>query len=111
MTIFHFKEHGIASSTLLEGFEKGRRYTYFWSISSLTKEASCGGEILAILEEKAKEGLDVRVMFDGMNEMTTLSYDYILSDYTRWVLKLKPSHQSSPSYQPITITETIGRLL
>ena len=35
------------------------------------------GEILAILEEKAKAGLDVRVMFDGMNEMTTLSYDYI----------------------------------
>lgn len=29
------------------------------------------------VQEKAKAGLDVRVMFDGMNEMTTLSYDYI----------------------------------
>ncbi len=47
-----------------------------WNISSLT-EGIMWGEILAILEEKAKAGLDVRVMFDGMNEMTTLSYDYI----------------------------------
>ena len=67
------------------------------------------GEILAILEEKAKAGLDVRVMFDGMNEMTTLSYDYI-ERLHKLALKLRPSHQSSPFYQPITITETIERL-
>ncbi|MDY5973885.1 cardiolipin synthase [Streptococcus hyovaginalis] len=34
------------------------------------------GEILTILEQKAKEGLDIRVLFDGMIELSTLSYDY-----------------------------------
>lgn len=34
------------------------------------------GEILAILEEKAAEGVEVRVMYDGMIEFTTLSFDY-----------------------------------
>ena len=34
------------------------------------------GSILKILADKASEGVDVRVMFDGMCEMSTLSYDY-----------------------------------
>ncbi|MFC3928062.1 cardiolipin synthase [Streptococcus caprae] len=34
------------------------------------------GEILAILEQKVKEGVEVRVMYDGMNEFSTLSFDY-----------------------------------
>lgn len=34
------------------------------------------GEILAILEQKVKEGVEVRVMYDGMIEMSTLSFDY-----------------------------------
>lgn len=34
------------------------------------------GEILSILEEKVAEGVEVRVMYDGMIEMTTLSFDY-----------------------------------
>lgn len=35
------------------------------------------GEILAILEQKVKEGVEVRVLYDGMNEVTTLSFDYV----------------------------------
>lgn len=34
------------------------------------------GEILAILEQKASEGVEVRVMYDGMIEFSTLSFDY-----------------------------------
>lgn len=34
------------------------------------------GEILAILEQKVKEGVQVRVLYDGMNELGTLSFDY-----------------------------------
>ena len=40
-------------------------------------EGMMWGDILAILEEKAQAGLDIRILFDGMNEMTTLSYDYL----------------------------------
>ncbi|MBR5310910.1 MAG: cardiolipin synthase [Oscillospiraceae bacterium] len=34
------------------------------------------GKILEILAEKVKEGVDVRVMYDGTNEFTTLPHDY-----------------------------------
>lgn len=34
------------------------------------------GKILEILVQKAKEGVDVRVLYDGTCELTTLPYDY-----------------------------------
>lgn len=34
------------------------------------------GEILTILEQKVSEGVEVRVLYDGMVELSTLSYDY-----------------------------------
>lgn len=39
-------------------------------------EGKMWGEILAILEQKVKEGVEVRVLYDGMNEFSTLSFDY-----------------------------------
>lgn len=60
---------------LLEDLKKAERYIFMEYF--IIDEGVMWGEILAILEEKARAGLDVRVMFDGMNEMTTLSYDYI----------------------------------
>ncbi|MFD0846390.1 cardiolipin synthase [Streptococcus saliviloxodontae] len=39
-------------------------------------EGMMWGEILAILEEKVAEGVEVRVMYDGMIEFSTLSFDY-----------------------------------
>lgn len=39
-------------------------------------EGKMWGEILAILAQKVKEGVEVRVMYDGMCEFTTLSVDY-----------------------------------
>ncbi len=35
------------------------------------------GEIFSYFGGEGQGRSDVRVMFDGMNEMTTLSYDYI----------------------------------
>ena len=61
--------------SLLKDLKKAERYIFMEYF--IIDEGIMWGEILAILEEKAKAGLDVRVMFDGMNEMTTLSYDYI----------------------------------
>ena len=60
---------------LLEDLKKAESYIFMEYF--IIDEGIMWGEILTILEEKAKAGLDVRVMFDGMNEMTTLSYDYI----------------------------------
>ena len=39
-------------------------------------EGEMWGSILKILADKVKEGVDVRVMYDGMCEMSTLSGDY-----------------------------------
>lgn len=39
-------------------------------------EGEMWGELLAILKQKAREGVDVRVLYDGMNEVSTLSFDY-----------------------------------
>lgn len=39
-------------------------------------EGDMWGEILAILKQKVQEGVKVRVMYDGMIEFSTLSFDY-----------------------------------
>lgn len=39
-------------------------------------EGDMWGEILAILKQKVQEGVEVRVMYDGMIEFSTLSFDY-----------------------------------
>lgn len=39
-------------------------------------EGRMWGELLAILEQKVKEGVEVRVLYDGMNELNRLSFDY-----------------------------------
>lgn len=39
-------------------------------------EGDMWGEILAILKQKVQDGVEVRVMYDGMIEFSTLSFDY-----------------------------------
>ena len=39
-------------------------------------EGKMWGEILRILEQKVREGVEVRVLYDGMIEFSTLSFDY-----------------------------------
>lgn len=54
--------------------QKAERYIFmeFFIIA----EGLMWGEILSILEQKAKEGVEVRVLYDGMLEFSTLSFDY-----------------------------------
>ena len=42
----------------------------------IVDEGYMWGEILSVLAQKVKEGVDVRVMYDGTCELSTLSHDY-----------------------------------
>lgn len=59
---------------LLEELEKANSYIFmeYFSVS----EGYMWGKILEILLKKAEAGVDVRVLFDGTCEVTTLSPDY-----------------------------------
>lgn len=59
---------------LLRELEKAEKFIlmeYF-----IIDEGYMWGKILGILAEKAAQGVDVRVMYDGMCEISTLSFDY-----------------------------------
>lgn len=59
---------------LKEELRKAKKYIFLEYF--IIGEGLMWGEILAILEEKAAEGVEVRVMYDGMIEFSTLSFDY-----------------------------------
>lgn len=60
-----------AMLTELEKAEKFIFLEYF-----IIDEGYMWGKILGILKRKARQGVDVRVMYDGMCEISTLSFDY-----------------------------------
>lgn len=60
-----------AMLTELEKAEKFIFMEYF-----IIEEGYMWGKILSILKRKAQQGVDVRVMYDGMCEISTLSFDY-----------------------------------
>ncbi|HAJ97415.1 MAG TPA: cardiolipin synthase [Ruminococcus sp.] len=59
---------------LLEKLKKAEKFIFLEYF--IIDEGYMWGSILQILAEKAKLGVEVRVMYDGMCEVTTLSYDY-----------------------------------
>ena len=61
-------------SVILRELKKAEKYIFleFFIIA----EGEMWGKIVKILSEKAKQGVDVRVMYDGMCEISTLSSDY-----------------------------------
>lgn len=59
---------------LKEELRKAKNYIFLEYF--IISEGLMWGEILNILEEKVKEGVEVRVLFDGMVEFSTLSFDY-----------------------------------
>lgn len=61
-------------SSLLEELQQAKQYIYLEYF--LIEEGQMWGEILEILVEKAKLGLDVRVMYDGTCEFSLLPFDY-----------------------------------
>ena len=59
---------------MLEELKKAERYIFMEYF--IIEEGYMWGEILKILVEKAAAGVDVRVMYDGMNEISTLPANY-----------------------------------
>ncbi|MBQ9065246.1 MAG: cardiolipin synthase [Blautia sp.] len=59
---------------LLPELEKAEKFIFMEFF--IIDEGYMWGSILKILEEKAKNGVDVRVMYDGMLEVSTLPSDY-----------------------------------
>ena len=61
-------------TALLEELQKAERFIFLEYF--IIDEGYMWGRVLKILAEKAAKGIDVRVMFDGMCEISTLSFDY-----------------------------------
>ena len=61
-------------AAMLEELEKAEHYIFMEYF--IIEEGYMWGKILEILIRKAKEGVEVRVMYDGMCEMSTLPSDY-----------------------------------
>ncbi len=59
---------------MLEELEKARRFIFLEYF--IVEEGYMWGRILEILTRKAREGVEVRVMYDGMCEISTLPSDY-----------------------------------
>lgn len=59
---------------MLEELEKAATSIYLEYF--IVREGIMWGRVLEILARKAKQGLDVRMLYDGTCELTTLPYDY-----------------------------------
>ena len=71
-TFFPIGEEMFAS--MLEELKKAEKFIFMEFF--IIKEGYMWGSILKILAEKAAQGVDVRVMYDGMLEVSTLPPDY-----------------------------------
>lgn len=60
--------------TLIDDLEEARSFIFMEYF--IVAEGVMWGQILEILAQKAKEGLDVRLLIDGTCEFTTLTHDY-----------------------------------
>ncbi|MCR4761614.1 MAG: cardiolipin synthase [Oscillospiraceae bacterium] len=60
--------------SLIEELERAEKFIFmeFFIIA----EGYMWGKVLSVLSEKARQGVDVRVMYDGMCEISSLSFDY-----------------------------------
>lgn len=65
--------------------------------------------ILDILKEKVKEGVEVRVMYDGMCSILLLPYNYP-KELESFGIKAKMFAPIVPFYQPHKITVITGKL-
>lgn len=63
-----------AYAAMLEDLKKASEYIYMEFF--IIEEGHMWGGVLDILLEKVKAGVDVRVMYDGMCEITKLPYNY-----------------------------------
>ncbi len=63
-----------AFESMIEELKKAKKFIFFEYF--IVAHGKMWGDILEILEQKAKQGLDVRVMYDDMGCLTTLGKDY-----------------------------------
>jgi len=61
-------------AAMLEELEKARQFIFLEYF--IIEEGEMWGRILDVLARKAAEGVDVRVMYDGLCEFSTLPHDY-----------------------------------
>ena len=94
---------------MLEELEKAEKFIFLEYF--IIEEGYMWGRILDVLTRKAKEGVEVRVMYDGMCELGKLPSGY-------WKLLNRGGHQgkallalSSPLSPPTTTTATTARSL
>lgn len=66
------------------------------------------GSILKILADKAAQGVDVRVLYDGMLEISTLPWDYPRR-LEKLGIRCKAFAPSSPSSPPTITTGITGK--
>ena len=59
---------------LLAALKQAKSFVYLEYF--ILDEGYMWGSVLSVLAEKVKQGLDVRVMYDGMCEISSLSFDY-----------------------------------
>ncbi len=61
-------------TAMLEELQKAEKFIFMEYF--ILDEGYMWGRVLKILADKAAQGVDVRVMYDGMCEISTLSFDY-----------------------------------
>lgn len=91
---------------LLRQLEKAEKYIFLEYF--IIDEGLMWGKILEVLARKAAEGVDVRVMYDGTCEFTTLPRDYPAASKS-WASSAGCSRRCSPLSRPIIITATTGK--
>ncbi|MCM1314631.1 MAG: cardiolipin synthase [Alistipes senegalensis] len=72
--VIYFSSGEEKFEALIEELRKAEKFIFLEYF--IIDEGYMWGKILAVLKEKAEQGVDVRVMYDGMCEITTLSFDY-----------------------------------
>ncbi len=72
VTYFPLGEDKFAA--LIPELKKAKSYIFLEYF--IVEEGVMWGEVLEILAEKVKEGVEVRMMYDGTNEFSTLPYNY-----------------------------------
>ena len=73
--VIYFPSGEAKFSAMLEELKKAEKYIFMEYF--IIEEGYMWGEILKILMEKAQAGVDVRVMYDGMCELSKLPADYL----------------------------------
>ncbi len=95
VTYFPFGEEKFKA--MLEELKKAEKFIFMEYF--IIDEGHMWGSILKILADKAAQGVDVRVMYDGMCEMSTLT-----SDYPKRMAKLGIKCKSFSKLQPFIST-------